>query len=96
VVCFPPVEEDYGFVTAEAFASSKAVITCRDSGGPVELVTDGVNGFVCDATPEALAHACGEVMHDRRRAETMGAAALDAAARLKWPDAVAALTSVNL
>ncbi len=37
-VCFPPVEEDYGFVTAEAFASSKAVVTCRDSGGPAELV----------------------------------------------------------
>ena len=37
-VCFPPFEEDYGFVTAEAFASRKAVITCRDSGGPAELV----------------------------------------------------------
>ena len=43
-VCFPPFEEDYGFVTAEAFASRKAVITCRDSGGPAELVQDGVNG----------------------------------------------------
>ena len=28
--CFPPLDEDYGFVTAEAFASRKAVITCRD------------------------------------------------------------------
>jgi len=37
---FPPFEEDYGFVTAEAFASGKAVITCRDSGGPAELVED--------------------------------------------------------
>ena len=37
-VCFPPFEEDYGFVTVEAFASRKAVITCRDSGGPAELV----------------------------------------------------------
>jgi glycosyltransferase involved in cell wall biosynthesis len=95
-VCFPPVEEDYGFVTVEAFASSKAVITCRDSGGPAELVTDGVSGFVCDANPEALARALVQVMDDRRRAETMGAAALEAAARLKWSDAVAALTSVNL
>ena len=33
-VCFPPLDEDYGFVTAEAFASGKAVVTCRDSGGP--------------------------------------------------------------
>ena len=48
-VCFPPLDEDYGFVTAEAFASRKAVVTCRDSGGPAELVEDGVSGFVCDA-----------------------------------------------
>ena len=35
---FPQFNEDYGFVTAEAFASRKAVVTCRDSGGPAELV----------------------------------------------------------
>ena len=49
-VCFPPFQEDYGFVTVEAFASRKAVVTCRDSGGPAELVVDGVNGFVCEPT----------------------------------------------
>ena len=38
-VCFAPLREDYGFVTAEAFASGKAVVTCSDSGGPAELVT---------------------------------------------------------
>ena len=37
-VCFPTHQEDYGLVTVEAFASSKAVITCADSGGPAELV----------------------------------------------------------
>ena len=58
-VCFPPFQEDYGFVTVEAFASRKAVITCRDSGGPAELVKDGVNGFVCEPTPEALGARCG-------------------------------------
>ena len=58
-VCFPPFEEDYGFVTVEAFASRKAVITCRDSGGPAELVEDGVSGFVCEPTPQSLAARCG-------------------------------------
>jgi len=56
-VVFPPLQEDYGFVTVEAFASHRAVITCRDSGGPAELVADGENGFVCDPTPESLARA---------------------------------------
>ena len=95
-VCFPPVEEDYGFVTAEAFASSKAVITCRDSGGPAELVENGVNGFVCEPTPDALGTTLARLMEDRAGAEVMGQAGLQAAARLRWSDAVAALTSVDL
>ena len=63
-VCFPPFEEDYGFVTVEAFASRKAVVTCRDSGGPAELVEDGVSGFVCDPTPQSLAAALRRLMDD--------------------------------
>lgn len=90
-VCFPPKEEDYGFVTAEAFASSKAVITCRDSGGPAELVEHGVNGLICEPTPESLAAALHDVMQDPTRAETMGKAAKAAADRMCWADAVDAL-----
>ena len=91
-VCFPPFEEDYGFVTAEAFASRKAVITCRDSGGPAELVQDGVNGFVCEPTAEALARAFRAVMSDPVLAERMGDAAFAAGAKLNWREAVAQLT----
>jgi glycosyltransferase involved in cell wall biosynthesis len=92
-VCFPPFEEDYGFVTAEAFASRKAVITCRDSGGPAELVDDGVNGVICDPTPQGLASALRRVMDDPAAADRMGAAALASAAKLSWRDAVAQLTA---
>jgi glycosyltransferase involved in cell wall biosynthesis len=91
-VCFPPQEEDYGFVTAEAFASSKAVITCRDSGGPAELVEPGVNGLIADPTPESLAVALREVMQDPARAETMGKCGRATADRMTWADAVRALT----
>jgi glycosyltransferase involved in cell wall biosynthesis len=92
-VCFPPFEEDYGFVTAEAFASGKPVITCRDSGGPAELVEDGVHGFVCDPTAPSLAIAMQTLMEDRGRAERMGAQARLAGARLNWTDTVARLTA---
>ena len=61
VVCFPPVSEDYGFVTVEAFASGKPVITCTDSGGPAELVIGGERGLVCAPTPEAMAKALRRV-----------------------------------
>jgi glycosyltransferase involved in cell wall biosynthesis len=93
-VCFPPLQEDYGFVTAEAFASSKAVVTCRDSGGPAELVRDGVNGFVCDPTPASLASALRTLIDDRALAERMGREASRSGAHMTWPDAVKQLTAV--
>jgi glycosyltransferase involved in cell wall biosynthesis len=94
-VCFPPLDEDYGFVAAEAFASGKAVVTCRDSGGPTELVQDGVNGRVCEPTPAAVGAALADLMADRALAERMGQAAAGSAERLQWPDAVRALLAVN-
>ncbi len=93
VVCFPPFEEDYGFVTAEAFASRKAVITCRDSGGPAELIEDGVNGVICDPTAQGLASALRRVMDDPAGAERMGGAAFGSSTKLNWRDAVAQLTA---
>ena len=87
-VVFPPLQEDYGFVTVEAFASRRAVITCRDSGGPAELVEDGVSGFVCDPAPEAIARAMRRLADDAPLAERMGVAAYAAGARLTWPETV--------
>jgi glycosyltransferase involved in cell wall biosynthesis len=87
-VVFPPFNEDYGFVTVEAFASAKAVLTCRDSGGPAELVRDGVNGFVTDPTPESLARAMRSVADDRTLAIRMGEAGAADVARMTWPEAV--------
>ena len=92
-VVFPPLQEDYGFVTVEAFASRKAVVTCKDSGGPAELVTDGVNGLVCDPTPESIAAALRKVADDEGLAERLGAGAFQKGAELNWPDAVRQLTA---
>ena len=87
-VLFPPEQEDYGFVTVEAFASRKAVITCRDSGGPAELVQDGVNGLICEPTPESIASGLTKLLDDAPLAERLGAAALDAGSALTWPETV--------
>jgi len=92
-VCFPPFEEDYGFVTAEAFASHKAVVTCRDSGGPAELVEDNRTGFVAEPDAKSLSVALVRVMNDVTQAKTMGEAAFAAGARLNWGDAVRQLTA---
>jgi glycosyltransferase involved in cell wall biosynthesis len=83
-VCFVPFDEDYGFVTVEAFAARKPVITCRDSGGPTELVRDGVSGLIVEPNPAALASAIARLMQDRAEAERFGAAGAEVAAGLTW------------
>jgi glycosyltransferase involved in cell wall biosynthesis len=85
-VVFPPFDEDYGFVTVEAFSAGKPVLTCVDSGGPAELVRDGENGWATAATPVALAQAMREAMDDPAGAERRGDAGRNDAARLTWPD----------
>jgi glycosyltransferase involved in cell wall biosynthesis len=87
-VCFPPYQEDYGFVTVEAFASRKAVVTCSDSGGPTELVQDGKNGFVTASTPESLSAALRALADAGALAERLGSAAYETGAKLTWPETV--------
>jgi glycosyltransferase involved in cell wall biosynthesis len=87
-VCFTPLAEDYGFVTVEAFASAKAVITCSDSGGPTELVKDDENGVVCDPTPPSIALALARLTDDRVLAERLGANARRRVNAMSWEDAV--------
>jgi glycosyltransferase involved in cell wall biosynthesis len=94
-VCFPPLAEDYGFVTVEAFSSAKAVVTCRDSGGPTELVRDGENGFVCDPTPASLASALARLSTDAALAERLGRAAGAAITGMTWQAAVKRLVIVQ-
>jgi len=83
-VCFTPRAEDYGFVTVEAFASHKAVITCADSGGPTELVTDDETGVICEPTPASVAIAIARLADDRRLAERLGTNAASRAAAMSW------------
>jgi len=73
-VVYPPVDEDYGYVTLEAMLAAKPVITCRDSGGPLEFVIDKQTGLITDPTPEALASAFDLVWENRKQAETWGQA----------------------
>lgn len=73
-VIFPPLDEDYGYVTLEAMLAHKAVITCRDSGGPLEFVVDGETGLVTEPTATALAAALDRLWEDRRQARAMGEA----------------------
>jgi len=89
-VVFPPVDEDYGYVTLEAMLSSKPVITCLDSGGPLEFVMDNHTGLIAGAAPQSLAGAMDALWADRRRAATMGEAGRERYLDLKigWENVV--------
>ncbi len=51
---YAPLNEDYGYVTVEAFLSKKPVLTCADAGGVLEFVEDGRSGVVTAANAEDL------------------------------------------
>ena len=90
-VAFTPFNEDYGFVTVEAYMCGKAVVTCKDSGGPSELVKDGATGYVTDPNPEAVAAGLRALMHDKNLAQRMGEAGHAMASRMTWSGAIAQL-----
>jgi glycosyltransferase involved in cell wall biosynthesis len=87
-VFYAPVDEDFGFVPYEAFLSEKPIVTTRDAGGPLEVVTDGENGVVCEPAPAAVATACAFLAANVEQARARGRAGRVVAQRLTW-DAVA-------
>ena len=73
-VVFPPFDEDYGYVTLEAMVCGKAVLTTEDAGGPLDFVTDGENGLVCQPHPTAIAAALDRMWADRGQTQAWGQA----------------------
>jgi glycosyltransferase involved in cell wall biosynthesis len=94
-VVFPPFDEDYGYVTLEAFLAHKPVVTTLDAGGPLEFVEDGVTGFVAEPTPEAIGAAIARLAGDRARARALGDAGYDRARAITWDGVVDRLMAVT-
>jgi glycosyltransferase involved in cell wall biosynthesis len=92
-VLFTPFDEDYGYVTLEAFLSRKPIVTTTDAGGPLEFVVDGVNGMVCAPAPEALAAAVNRLAANRSGAARLGDAGYDCARAITWEGVVEALVA---
>ena len=83
-VAYTPYDEDYGYVTLEAFLSHKPVITATDCCGTLEFVEDVVNGKICDPTEESIADAINALAHKRKHAASLGAAGYEIARQITW------------
>ncbi len=94
-VAYPPYDEDFGYVTLEAFLARKPVITCTDSGGPTEFVRPGVNGWVCEPDPSDLADAMDAAAADPRMAARLGDAGHDLARTITWDGVIEKLIGAS-
>jgi glycosyltransferase involved in cell wall biosynthesis len=84
-VFYAPFDEDYGYVTVEAFRSERPVVTTADAGGVLEFVADGVNGFVCaPAAPRDIAARFDRLHEDRAEAARLGRAGRERVATIGW------------
>ena len=83
-IVFTPFDEDYGYVTLEAFLARKPVITTVDSGGPLEFVKHETSGFVCEPAQEALAAAINRLAAEKGLAARLGDAGYDRARLVTW------------
>lgn len=93
-VHYAPFDEDYGYVTVEAFKSGRAVLTSSDSGGVLEFVRDGENGFVTDPdSPRELALRIDRLAADRELARALGRRGQLAVAGISWDAVVPRLLS---
>lgn len=90
-VPFAPADEDFGYITLEAMLAGKPVITTTDSGGPLELVTDGETGVVAEPDAASLAAAFRKVYAERDWARALGARGRARAQEVNWPSVFKAL-----
>lgn len=94
-VPYVPYEEDYGLVTIEAFLRRKPVITCLDSGGTTEFVTDGESGIVVSPDARSLAKAMEQLSNDHEQAKKMGMNGFNRIQGLTWDHFLGALLHDN-
>lgn len=93
-VWYAPLDEDYGYVTLEAFLSGKPVITADDSGGVHEFVTHGTTGFSAPADPDALAAEIDRWYENRQQGPGMGEKGREVVQAITWDSVIEQLTAI--
>jgi glycosyltransferase involved in cell wall biosynthesis len=73
-VYYAPHDEDYGYVTLEAMASGKPVVTAKDSGGVLEFIVHERNGLVAEPDIHSISAAMNRLVENPDFATELGQA----------------------
>lgn len=91
-VCFAPIDEDYGYITLEAFLSKKPILTCHDSGGVLEFARHEENGFIVDYEAEKMGESFNRLYQNKKMAQDMGIAGYNVVKDISWDHVIDELT----
>jgi glycosyltransferase involved in cell wall biosynthesis len=92
-VLFPAFNEDWGLVPIEAMSFGKPAIA-TNRGGPLEIVTANVEGFLEEAEPAAFAARMTQLAQSPALVRTMGAAAFTRSRAFSWEQFAARIDQV--
>ncbi|MGL5258289.1 MAG: glycosyltransferase family 4 protein [Proteocatella sp.] len=91
-VFFAPFDEDYGYITLEAFLSKKPVITTIDAGGPLEFVKDNESGFICDVSEEKIGEKIQFLYNNKSVCKEFGNIGYNTVKDISWDNVIDKLT----
>lgn len=95
-LCVPFVSylEDYGLVTIEAMKSKKPVITCKDSGGPLEFVQHNKTGLISEPNPKEIASKINYLINNPQEARRMGREGYKIVKDITWKNTIRKLLNL--
>lgn len=86
-VLFTPLNEDWGIIPLESMSFGKPVISVN-RGGPLESISDGVDGFLVPPSPDLFAQKMAYIARNPEAAAAMGTAGFRKSRRITWDSLV--------
>lgn len=91
-VYYAPFDEDYGFVTLEARAAGKPVVTAKDSGSVLDFIEHENNGLIVESTEAGIASAFNRLLREESLYERLSFREDPAEKTSSWSEIIAAIT----
>jgi len=93
--CIVSYKEDYGLVTIESMKSKKPVVTCVDSGGPLEFVEHKKTGLIAQPNPESISKQLSFLIKNKQKAKIMGENAFEKVKDINWRNVIDKIINEN-